>query len=36
MKILNVAEGVLGQADTRTLVGEMRTLEMLLILAMNF
>ena len=31
MKILNFAEGVLGQADTRTLVGEMRTLEMLLI-----
>ena len=36
MKTLNVAEGVLGQADTRTLLGEMRTLEMLLILAMNF
>ena len=36
MKILNVAEGVLGQADTRTLLGEMGTLEMLLILAMNF
>ena len=36
MKILNVADGVLGQTDTRTLVGEMRILEMLLILAMNF
>ena len=36
MKILNVAEGVLGQADTSILIGEMRTLEMLLTLAMNF
>ena len=35
MKILNVADGVLGQTDT-LLVSEMRILEMLLILAMNF